>query len=213
MGKYKKGILGPFRGIIGTVIGSIWNGIQYMRSLPEQSGKNPSTEQLNIRFRFSLIGSFVKVMQNHIAVGYQSFTNGMTPANAAMGYHLKNAVTGIAPDYEIDFAKVVLSVGKLNEANKSKAVPTANVEINCEWEASSSTEYNDKLDLATIVVYHPERNIVVSAKGVAPRSALKYKMTLPFDFAGDEVHCWIYFVSPTGKSVSNSSYLGKLTVL
>ena len=107
-------------------------------------------------------------MQNHIAVGYQSFTNGMTPANAATGYHLKNAITGIAPDYKIDFAKVILSVGKLNEANKSKAVPTANVELNCDWEASSSTEYNDKLDLATIVVYHPERNIVVSAKGVAP---------------------------------------------
>jgi uncharacterized phage-like protein YoqJ len=213
MGKYKKGILGSFRGIIGTVIGSIWNGIHYLRSLPEASGKNPSTEQLNTRLRFSLSGSFVKVMKSHIAVGYQSFTDGITPANAANAYHLKKAITGIAPDYKIDFTKVILSVGDLNKANNTKAVPAANGEINFEWEASSSSEYEDELDQATFVVYHPERNEVVSARRIVPRSALKFKMTVPFDFEGAEVHCWMYFVSPNGKSVSISSYLGKHTVL
>lgn len=213
MGTYKKGILGSFRGIIGTVIGSIWNGIHYMRSLPEPSSKSPSTEQMNIRFRFSLIGSFVKLMQAHIAEGYQSFTNGMTPANAATGYHLKNAIIGMAPDYQIDFPKVILSVGKLNKARNIKAVPAVGGEIDCDWEMSSFTEYDEKLDSATFVVYNPERNMVVSARRAITRSALKYKMLVPFDFVGDEVHLWMYFVSPSGKSVSNSDYLGKITVL
>lgn len=38
-------------------------------------------------------------------------------------------------------------------------------------------------------------------------------MIVPFDYARSEVHCWIYFVSPTGKTVSTSSYLGKHTLL
>ena len=42
MGKIKQGILGGFKGKVGTVIGSSWNGIAYMRGLP-QSVKNPKT--------------------------------------------------------------------------------------------------------------------------------------------------------------------------
>ena len=42
MGKIKQGILGGFKGKVGTVIGSSWNGIAYMKGLP-QSQKNPNT--------------------------------------------------------------------------------------------------------------------------------------------------------------------------
>ena len=42
MGKIKQGILGGFKGKVGTVIGASWNGIAYMRGLP-QSVKNPKT--------------------------------------------------------------------------------------------------------------------------------------------------------------------------
>ena len=42
MGKIKQGILGGFKGKVGTVIGASWNGIAYMRGLA-QSVKNPKT--------------------------------------------------------------------------------------------------------------------------------------------------------------------------
>jgi len=42
MGKIKQGILGGFKGKVGTVIGSSWNGIAYMKGLP-QSQKDPKT--------------------------------------------------------------------------------------------------------------------------------------------------------------------------
>ena len=42
MGKIKQGILGGFRGKVGTVVGASWKGIAYMRGLP-QSIKNPKT--------------------------------------------------------------------------------------------------------------------------------------------------------------------------
>ena len=35
MGKIKQGILGGFRGKVGTVVGSYWNGIFYMKALPQ----------------------------------------------------------------------------------------------------------------------------------------------------------------------------------
>jgi len=39
MGKIKQGILGGFRGKVGTVVGSYWNGIFYMKALPHSSRK------------------------------------------------------------------------------------------------------------------------------------------------------------------------------
>ena len=42
MGKIKQGILGGFKGKVGTVIGASWNGSAYMKGLP-QSQKDPKT--------------------------------------------------------------------------------------------------------------------------------------------------------------------------
>jgi hypothetical protein len=42
MGKIKQGILGGFKGKVGTVVGASWNGIAYMKGLP-QSQKDPKT--------------------------------------------------------------------------------------------------------------------------------------------------------------------------
>ncbi len=39
MGKIKQGILGGFRGKVGTVVGSYWNGIFYMKALPQSTRK------------------------------------------------------------------------------------------------------------------------------------------------------------------------------
>ena len=51
MGKIKQGILGGFKGKVGTVIGSSWNGISYMRG-QAQSVKNPKTPAQTIQRDF-----------------------------------------------------------------------------------------------------------------------------------------------------------------
>ena len=59
MGKIKQGILGGFKGTVGTVIGSSWNGIAYMKGLP-QSQKDPKTAaQLRQRTFFREVQNLV----------------------------------------------------------------------------------------------------------------------------------------------------------
>jgi len=54
MGTIKKGILGGFSGKVGTVVGSSWKGISYMRSLPLKV-RNPRTlRQLDQRSKFAI---------------------------------------------------------------------------------------------------------------------------------------------------------------
>ena len=46
MGKIRQGILGGFRGKVGTVVGSYWNGIFYMKALPQSTKKGRSGSKM-----------------------------------------------------------------------------------------------------------------------------------------------------------------------
>ena len=59
MGKIKQGILGGFKGKVGTVIGSSWNGIAYMRGLPQSTKDCKSAAQLAQRDFFREVQDLV----------------------------------------------------------------------------------------------------------------------------------------------------------
>ena len=82
MGKIKQGILGGFRGTVGTVIGSSWNGIAYMKGKP-QSVKNPKTDaQLQQRGFFKDLQSLIgQITDEQLQSLFPSVTRGMTRRN------------------------------------------------------------------------------------------------------------------------------------
>jgi hypothetical protein len=214
MGKYKKGILGYFRGKIGTVVGAIWNGIHYMRSLPDVGADNPTEAQLNVRARLVLISLFLKRINALINVGYQKFNKGITPMNAATSYHLKHAITGTSSlDYAIDFTKVVFSAGDLLPANNAEVNITIAAKLDFIWVNDADPLSTGGTDKATIMVYNPTKDKLVTLAGAAPRSAEGYILSVPGDFSGDEVYAWIAFVNVKGKEVSDSVYIGEFLVL
>ena len=82
MGKIKQGILGGFKGKVGTVIGSSWNGISYMRGIA-QSVKNPKTVgQTTQRTFFKEVQDLVAQFSNEqLAFLFPSTPKGMTRRN------------------------------------------------------------------------------------------------------------------------------------
>ena len=82
MGKIKQGILGGFKGKVGTVIGSSWNGIAYMRGLA-QSVKNPKTAaQLQQRAYFKDLQSLVgQLTDEQLQSLFPTVMRGMTRRN------------------------------------------------------------------------------------------------------------------------------------
>lgn len=212
MGLYKKGILGYFRGKVGTVVGAVINGVHYLRSLPDFGEDNPTQAQLNARLKMALVGSWLKRFKVQIRVGFQSFNKGTTPFSAAMGYHLKNAVTGVAPSYTIDYTKVVTSVGELDKINSPVMATTEDAQLDFSWLANGSLQLGAASDKLTFMVYNPVKMEFEFSTGVAVRSALSYDMLLPSMWSGDLVHVWLNVVSVNGKLVSDSQYLGSMTV-
>ena len=94
MGTIRKGILGGFTGKVGTVVGSNWKGIAYMRSLP-QKVKNPCTPaQLSQRSKFALALTLLQPMTGLLRTSWKLYARRQTPFNAAMSYTVANAISG-----------------------------------------------------------------------------------------------------------------------
>ena len=83
MGKIKQGILGGFKGKVGTVIGSSWNGISYMRGIA-QSVKNANTpaQQTQRAFFKEVMGITGQLSNAQLAFLFPLTPKGMTRRNA-----------------------------------------------------------------------------------------------------------------------------------
>lgn len=212
MGKINQGILGGFSGKVGNVIGGNWKGIDYMRVKPA-SVHNPRTEgQMDQRTRFAQVLQFLQPMKDFIKVGYKNYAIKMTQFNSAMSYILKNAVTGSFPNYTIDYANALISRGSLAGALNGSATSSTAGAVEFTWYDNSSEGNAQATDKALILAYNKTKGEAVFVTDGAIRTAGTQTLTVPDDFSGDAVECFIAFISADGLSVSNSKYVGSITV-
>ena len=81
MGTIKQGILGGFSGKVGTVVGSTWKSVHYMRALAV-SFSDPRTEkQKNQRSKFTAAVNFTKAMAPFLRFGYKEFSGQQSAFN------------------------------------------------------------------------------------------------------------------------------------
>ena len=137
MGKYNMGIMGTVSGKVGIVVGATWRNIHYLRMYQPKVGNPRSVKQLVQRARFSVAGQFAKALRPVINTGWRHFATGKTPANAFVSYMLNNsALTGDYPDYEINYANVLVSAGNLTGA-KNAAATLAGTVVDITWDDNS----------------------------------------------------------------------------
>jgi hypothetical protein len=215
MGIIRQGVLGGFRKKTGSVVGAYHRGQDTIRGLPRVSNKPPTQAQLDQRFKFGMITSFLSWISNLVDIGFGTTTNIPTPMNKAVSYHLKNAITGVSPNFVIDFTKVKYSSGKLALPPGLQIAMATAAKVNFEWtDDGIDTKFKDATDMANVMVYNPTTKQFVTLGNAGPRSAEGYVLQLPLDFSGEEVHCYISFSSVINKQlVSNSFYLGLFEVL
>jgi hypothetical protein len=188
------------------------------RKTPTKSNKPGSLEQQDQRSKFGLVTHFFRDLGDMINLGYQYQKTGPTPMNVAVKYNQENAVTGIYPNYALDFSKIMLSnpngIGEIDPGFAPTAVPAAGATVNVSWQvnrnAYKATSPDDRL---CIIIYSVTKKRFIVYDRVVSRSALTYEVELPFLFRGDVCHGYMFFVSPKGKEVSTSEYLGQFTIL
>lgn len=212
MGKYTRGILGAFSGKVGTVVGSSWKGIDYMRSLPRPSTKAPSDLQMIQRAKFGLVTGFFRPVSALINLGYQSLAHGKSGYNVATSDFIADAITGTYPDFEIDYSKVLFSKGTLTGAYGVAAVSeTGTVKVS--WADNTDSGTAKATDKMVILVYNASKGqFVYNLTSGAQRSSGEDTLAMPSEFLGDTVQVWIAFMTPDKKIFSTSIHAGQIVV-
>jgi hypothetical protein len=174
-------------------------------SQPSNHRANESTQQICLSY-FPF-----KAMSGFIRVSYKLYSDKQTAFNAAMAYNLANAISGTYPDYSIDLSKVLVSRGALPAEVNAQAT-SANGAINLTWENNSGVGSAKQTDKALVVVYNDTKGLAVYETADVERMVATDTISIPSDWVEDSVDLFLGFMSEDGKEVSNSVYLGTITV-
>jgi len=212
MGTFKQGVFGGFSGAIGNVVGGSWKGINYMRILPSKVSNPNSDRQLDQRMKFALIGKFLKPLSQFVKIGFKNYAIKMTAYNAAMAHNLHYAIDGVYPTYTISYPNVMVTCGSLPPAlNQAVQSTTAGI-VDFSWTDNSTEISASPLDKTMLVVYNPLKNQAVCVIDEGVRADSMQTITVPNSFRGDQVYCYIGFITPDALELSNSNYVGAITI-
>jgi Family of unknown function (DUF6266) len=211
MGTISQGILGGFSGKVGTVIGSSWKGINYMRGQSAAKRTKSTQAQLVQQAKFALVIRFVRSFGNLWSLTFAAFAIKMSAFNSAFRYAIQHAIKGEYPNLAIDYSLVMVSMGDLPNAPSPKAASTAKGQVTFTWGDNSGSGDASANDKAILVVYSPDKVQAVYTLIGALRNAATATLDVS-GFSGLSVHAYLGFISSDGQQVANSLYLGEVTV-
>ena len=213
MGSYTKGILGPFRGKVGTVIGYSWRGKDLMRSLPKASTSDATEKQLVQRAKFRTVIGFLMPIAAVVGRYFGKQQHSKSPFNEATGYHLKHALLE-GPDntYLIDYPKVLISRGPLRGMADVQVTAGDPGELNLTWLDNSEQGSASATDVLVAVVFCIELAQFQMFETAITRADGAAVLTMPSFSTGSEAEVWATFVTVDNNLAATSSYVGTVTV-
>lgn len=216
MSKYNQGILGPFSGKVGTVVGSFWKGRFVMRSRPTHM-TNPNTPaQQAQRAIFSIVSANLAPLRTAVNVGFatRGDIENVTPMNVAMQVNMEQAVTGSGTAVQIDWNRFMIAGGTLLNVETPTAGAAAGKVINVSWVNNAGVDStvldNDQVMLA---VYNPSRKMAAFDLVTACRDDQSAVLHVPSLWVGDTVKVFIFCRSEDKTRTSQSVMCGSVTIL
>jgi len=211
MGKYTGGINHGFSGKTGSVIGSRWRKINYMKGLPRRSHKKATEGQIEQRDKFSMMVEFLVNLSDILVLGFNKInTNRQTVYNYALSYNLRWAFKTGDSGLEIDFSRVMISKGRLPKASDARAEMLPDNTVKVTWPPEAHTAVTSPEDKATVLLYCPVTKLGTVNSGKAERGDGGLVLAIPGNSSKDVCHVLIFFTSPGGDN-SPTFYIGPVS--
>lgn len=209
MAKLKSGIIGPFSGKVGNVVGSSWNGIDYIKSAPNR--KEPPTEgELNHRFIFKLVQKFVAPINAFLKVGFQGYSPTNYGANAAKSLIFKNSLHRDGMNSSIDPTQVQMSFGSLGFSEDMAVELIDGKTIKFTWNPYIGQEMRPQ-DQVMLLAYDP----TTGKNQMKTSGQFRYTGNDSLDmthFTAGIYHVYAAFVAEDRSRQSDSRYLGAVEI-
>jgi len=170
------------------------------------SKKSPSSDkQLETQAKFKLMQNFLGKVSRFVQKGYSSKKVKSSSYNEAFRVNVKQAFTGTLPNLELDYVKIQLTKGPLS-AVSSLTVSNNAEDLTLNWFYSAADVKSNADDKICVLVYHPEKDLVLQYDRIASRSDKTATINLPPDFVGEEVLTWVSFENEIATQVSTSLF-------
>lgn len=207
MAVLKGGVNGPFSGRVGSVVGSSWRKINYIKGFRRIKDIKPvpSAKQAVQQQKFKLLNSFFMYMEEMLGIGFGQYTDRCTARNAAFRYNYDHAFVMDDGELKLNYAKLAFSRGALYTAGAEKAWP-ANGEIKVSWNTKTYGVDGQLDDVGYAIAYFPRFDLFEGSH------ALRHVGEVTFTFfkefvPGDELHIWLFFADSKKKRASRTVYI------
>lgn len=220
MGTLKNGAAaGIWKGKVGNMVFSSWNTIYTIRLIPTRKSSTKQSAKQNVQNAiFRMVMQFFSEEIRIIKIGFQRPRKAkMTALNMATSYHMLNAMVGDSLQPCIDLAKIKFSkpIKSTQCAWNAALFAEEGRIIKITWELNpfplKCTQLNDR---AIFIIFDKDLGgFPASLQGDAQRDALIYTAISPIQCLGNELFVYMFLVSADGKLVSETEYLGSVTVI
>lgn len=210
MGVIEKGINGPFKGKAGSVVGSSWKKINYIKGLQRKMNvkRTPTPDQAIQQQRFKLLNGFLQPLSKFLNAGLKPFLAKATGVNAAFTLNYDHAFLGDGDDIRLNYEAMQFSHGSLCTAGVEKAwLENGNVVVT--WHTKTYGMGGEMDDVAKVLVYNPETHRFFTCEPDSTRQDGIAEVYLidNSDKCATELHTWIFFVDKQQKRASPTVYI------
>jgi hypothetical protein len=209
MATLKDGLFGGFSGKVGGVVGSTWNGIQVVKKLPAPRKNGSSPAQLEQQAKFRLLVNFLKPITPILNKAFEKSKFPMTAFNKALSNN-QNAITGIYPDYKMDYTNVILCKGYIRNGDVIKVMTNSEGKLILSLNKSSLYSIAAIWTLFFIAAYEEESGRWIYKMNTESTADQFYGLDLS-PFRSKSFHIYSGFLPATGASTI-SLYSGMITI-
>ncbi|MDR2906813.1 MAG: winged helix-turn-helix domain-containing protein [Bacteroidales bacterium] len=201
MARIKDGILGGISGKIGNIVGANRQATSYIRSLPRIV--NPKTpKQTAQRNKFAIAIKLMRPLTPILKQGWKIHAHPKSTFNAAVSHTIQNVITGTAPNFQVNYQNIIISIGDL-PLPKNLKIKTDNGILTLTWSNNSNTENAQPTDKLLLALINPTKNQTTLVYNQATRANKKHQINLN-PWLGNTIHAYIAFISNNQTQTSNT---------
>lgn len=206
-------ITGRTKKKFGTAVFSKQFGKNTMRTKPMEV-RNPKTlPQKQQRSKFALMVELSRMFMGFIRIGFKQVSIGMSQFNSFMKNNIYDVITGVYPNYTIDFTKLIVTKGTLTGADGGTAAAVAGHKVDINWVDNSGNSDAQATDKAMQLIINYDKKAIVQDTTNKTRVDVTSQLNVPLSWVGDQVHVYLSFMTPASDKVADSVFLGTVTIL
>ena len=209
MAKLEQGILGPFRGKVGTTVGYLWRGKPVVRAYVREIHYPNTALQQAERDWFVAMVRFASEVRPALQVGFRQAaeraamyeTNWFVKRNK---HHFRLLSDGAADEsqnnrLEVDYQHLSLSSGAVAPVAARQAAVSADGVLSVEFDPNRQLRRSKAADAVHLAVYNASLGKALTAKTVERRAG-RVSLLLPDGWREAELHCYLFACDAQGEA-------------